>query len=155
MKENLITEEDVKLLAGAISHETNLMYILARVMDTLMADIESRMQRVDVKYRIKGEVKKRLKEYIHLVEQCGIQFRNFVEPNIMESVNEDWRQYERTRGYANELIRLLMSYYETCTKTNDYHGQVFDLLNNFLENGKHNLGVFSVEDINRFDLGCR
>lgn len=148
-----MTQEDLNLLSGAISHETNLMFLLARAMDTLMADIESRMGMINATYRIKGDVKKRLKEYTRIVEQAGAQFRNFVEPHIMNSLNDDWKQFEKTRVFANELIRLFMLYYETCAMNNGNHIKVFELMESLM--GEGNVGVFSVEDINRFDLGCR
>lgn len=153
MKESPVTDEEVRLLGGTISHETNLMYLLARCIDTMMADIESRMRRVNRTFSIKGEVKKRLKEYTHIVEQAGAQFRNFVEPQIMMSCKEDWKEFEKGRVFANELIRLLMLYYETCLKNNGHHIEVFKLLETFI--GDRNVGAFEVEDINRFDLGCR
>ena len=154
-KDNKATDVDVKSLGLMISHETNLMFLIARVLDTIMADLERQMAKVKRSYCIRGEVKKRLNEYIHFIEQAGAHFSNFVEPHILNSVNEDWEQYERTRRYANELIRVLMLYYETCSKNDNNHVRVFELFEELLNSSDTNIGAFRVEDVNRFDLGCK
>lgn len=150
-KEINLTPDEAKELSGVISHETNMMYLLARCIDILTYDIESRMRKVNATFCVKKEVKKRLKDYANAIHNCEVIFENFIEPKIHESVNGDWKEVENQRVFCNELLRLILLYYEKCSDSRDNHCQVFDLLDNF----KDGIGIFTDADINRFDLGCR
>lgn len=147
------TDEEIHELSEVIRHETNLLYLIIRAADTIVADLESRLKKYPNNPGITGEVKLRLKQYIGLVGQTAGHFENFVEPVILNAFEGNWSDYEKTRIFANELIRLLMMYYEKCNTCGyENHSKVFDLLNS-LEDGC--LGVFTDMDINRFNLGCK
>lgn len=152
MKENKITIEDVNSLSKSIKHKTHLMFLISRCCDLLCWDIENDLRKISHNYCLQKEVKMRFSQYEDTIEKASAQFENFIDPITIHSSSSDgFKDYEKTRQFANELVRLLMLYYEKCRMNLDNHIQVFELMENF-EDGS---GVFTEADINRFDLGTK
>lgn len=147
-----ITDEECLRIPGKIKHKTNLLYLLARCCDLLIWSIQDDFYHTTDKLRLSGEVKLRFSQYSNIIRKAQIHFENFIEPTIIESgAGNNFRDYEESREFSNELMRLLMLYYETCVSNIKNHEKVFDLLCSF-EDRK---GIFTAEDINKFDLGCK
>lgn len=148
-----VTEKEVEMLGRTVSHEINLMYILSLACDAMIFDIERRMRKVDAALHLKNEAKMRMKQYLGLLSNCETQYEHFISPTIIGNAEKsapDFSSYERSREFAQEIIRFIMMYYEKCSPIEN-HNKVFELLMD-LDGGR---GVFSAEDINTFNLGCK
>lgn len=152
MKENKITEEEMLAISAGIKHKTNLMFLVSRCCDLICWDIENDLRKINNNYKLQKEVKMRFSQYNDTIDKASAQFENFIDPiTIGAGSAEGFRDYEKTRQFANELVRLLMLYYEKCRLNLDNHVQLFELLENF-DGGS---GVFAEADINKFDLGTK
>lgn len=141
------------MLGRTVSHEINLLYILSLACDAMIFDVEKRMKKVDHTMHLKNEAKMRMRQYLGLLSDCEAQFEHFISPTIISSATKnttDFSSYEHSREFAQEIIRLVMMYYEKCPSF-DNHSKAFDMLMK-LDGGR---GVFTAEDINNFNLGCK
>lgn len=151
MKETPITREDIEEMGLKICHEVHLAATIALALDTMLDDIDKRMKEVKPTLGLKHECKKRYNDFTESVRMCRAQFEQFVEPAIINSGRgDDFADYETRRVFSQELIRLLMLYYEQ-TRSSGNHAKVFDFLAS-LDGGR---GIFTADDINRFNLGCK
>ena len=149
MKEHRLSEAEIDLMGKKIPHEVHLMYTLALSMDAILFDIERRMAFFGNYYR--QEPKHRVKEYLGKVKDCQDYFEAFLTPTILHGCTDPrFKDYDRTRAYSQELVRLIMLYYETVT-TPEKSAEVFNLMADF----GHGRNVFESGDINHFSLGCK
>lgn len=152
MKEDEISDNLAKRIGRNIKHEIHLMYIVSLIVDAMMIDIEWKMRSVDRTLCLRHESKKRLKDWLKKVQDCKDNFETFVAPTIINSGSDDnYKDYERTRVLSQEIARLVMMYYENCA-SRENHAKVFDFIAS-LEGGER--GVFTDEDVNRFNLGTK
>lgn len=150
-RDNPITDEERALIPRALTHEIYLLYTMTMALDTMVFDIERRFRKVNETYHFEKDAKRNLNRYFNLLEQCKSQYENFICPSIVKVAAEDnYETYEGSRVFSQELIRLLMLYYTQCGNKEN-HVKVFEFISS-LEGGS---GVFTTDDINRFDLGCK
>lgn len=152
MKKDIpITEEEHAIIPKALTHEIYLLYTLTIALDAMVFDIEKRFRAVKESFHFEKESKRALSRYFELLQQCKAQYDNFICPSIVNVAKKTgYKSYDESRVHAQELIRLLMLYYTQCGKINN-HEAVFNFISS-LEGGNN---IFTEDDINRFDLGCK
>ena len=151
MKDERINEDDFTKIRPVISGLIHLSNIFTTASDAMLWEIQRRLKSIDKSYHINQELKRRYRAFSKAVEDATKQYENFILPLITSSdPDPHFEGYEFTRIYAQELIRLLMLYHETCSEVEN-HSEVFDLLSSF----KTRRGIFTSEDINQFKLGCK
>lgn len=145
------TDNEVKTISRKIKHKLNIAFLLMRAVDTFMWDIDNDLRKTNKQFGLSGPIKQRINQLDQKVQACSTHFYNFIEPIIDDATSLQDGDYDKSREFAQELMRLVMCYYETCLRSNENHSKVFDLLSSF-EDGA---GIFDAEDINKFDLGTR
>lgn len=152
MKDERITKEEIESFGTTLPHEVHLLYTLVLACDAMIIDIEHRMKDINETYCFERENKLRLNQYLSKVSGVKTQFENFIQPLIINSSQSDqFKDYEASRVLAQELIRLIMLYYETC-KENENSNAVFDFLSKLTDSRRN---VFTAKDINHFNLGLK
>lgn len=150
MKEQNIDRSEADNFGKTLKHEVILLYTISLACDAMVFDIERRLRSVDRTTHLKHEARQRMTQYLDLIGKLKSHYEHFIAPSVMKiGEGNGYEDYETLRVYSQELLRLLMLYYEKCD-THDKHASAFDFLAS-LEGGK---GVFTAADINRFDLGC-
>lgn len=151
MKNNHITDAELQGIPSSVKHKTNILFLLAQCCDLMVWSVEGDLHKLSSRFSLNGDVKRRFGQYREIMEHAQKHFENFIEPQIISSgAADNFGDYEKSRRFANELVRLVMTYYEQCCANVDNHKKVFDLLCSL----KGGMGVFSSEEINKFDLGC-
>lgn len=151
MKEKELTEEMKHSIGGAIPGELYIASLLAMACDALLLDVQRRIDESGLRIHIDKDFKYRLNQYMTSIGRLSSQFEVFLSPHLIKmGAGNGFKNYEASRVSAQEIVRLLMLYLDRCRESGNSH-KVFK----FLEGIECEDAEFSIDDINRFDLGCR
>lgn len=130
--------------------ETNVMYIMSRAIEILIADIDKKLKETSHKYYFDLEKKSQFAEVFKDIEQFNRDYYK-IEQQFVNGTRDgnkntvDWKVYDQFRDDANELIRLSLLFGDRCSNSQRKVEGLFRYIK-----AMSSKGILKDEDLERF-----